>query len=70
MKYRLPHRRRDADSPVEARVNLDLSMELLRRGELPTTDLISHRFLLDDSAQIYNDLDSGTLDSMQIVLVV
>ncbi|MCP3993766.1 MAG: zinc-binding dehydrogenase [bacterium] len=60
--------RRDADSPVEARVNLDLSMEMVRCGELPSTELVTHRFSFDDMGRVYDDLDSGTLDSMQIVL--
>ena len=65
-----PHERPHDGSPVEARVNLQRSMELVARGELPSTELVTHRSRFEDIVQVYIDLDSGTLDSVQVVLTV
>ena len=45
-------------------------MELVARGELPSTELVTHRSRFEDIVQVYIDLDSGTLDSVQVVLTV
>lgn len=65
-----PHHRSDDKSQVESRANLELSMELVARGHLPSAELITHRFPFDDIARIYNLLGRGSLESMQVVLTV
>lgn len=52
----------------EARENLELSMELIRRGELPVQSLITHRRKFNELPSLYKELDQGIPDSLQIIL--
>ncbi|MCK4514233.1 MAG: hypothetical protein KAU31_03190, partial [Spirochaetaceae bacterium] len=53
---------------TEAKENLMLSMELLRRGELKVNDLVTHRFSFEHLPEVYAKIDSGNLNYLQVIL--
>lgn len=48
--------------------NQQLAMELIARGELRVSDLVTHRFSLEEVADVYRSLDQGELDYLQVIL--
>ena len=46
----------------------ELAMELISRGELRVSDLITHRYPFDEIAAAYADIDRGDMDFLHVVL--
>lgn len=64
-----PARTTDPEGGVWSRkANQQLAMELIARGELRVSDLVTHRFPFDDIARVYSSLDDGELNCLQVIL--
>jgi 2-desacetyl-2-hydroxyethyl bacteriochlorophyllide A dehydrogenase len=52
----------------EAKENLMLSMELIRRGDLDVREFVSHRYPFEDLPSVYEQIDTRTIDYLQVLL--
>lgn len=64
-----PARSMDPQSGLWSRKdNQQLAMELIARGELRVSDLVTQRFPFEEVVNVYRSLDQGELDSLQVIL--
>jgi 2-desacetyl-2-hydroxyethyl bacteriochlorophyllide A dehydrogenase len=48
--------------------NQELAMELISRADLPVSDLVTHRFRFEEIARVYEILDRGEIEYLQVIL--
>jgi 2-desacetyl-2-hydroxyethyl bacteriochlorophyllide A dehydrogenase len=48
--------------------NQELAMELISRGELEVSGLVTHRFRFDEIARVYEMLHQGEIEYLQVIL--
>ncbi len=48
--------------------NQELAMELIARGELPVSGLVTHRFPFEEIARVYETLHRGEIEYLQVIL--
>jgi 2-desacetyl-2-hydroxyethyl bacteriochlorophyllide A dehydrogenase len=48
--------------------NQELAMELIARGELEVSDLVTHRFRFEEIARVYEMLDRSEIEYLQVIL--
>jgi 2-desacetyl-2-hydroxyethyl bacteriochlorophyllide A dehydrogenase len=61
----------ETDSPERIwsrKQNQELAMELIARGELEVSGLVTHRFAFEEIAQVYETLDRGQVEYLQVIL--